>query len=262
MRSSSAGPKPAVRPARYATGLLREKSSHSAAIREAKSWKRSYSGCSMPSSRKPTDQPLKRRIPEKDERDSIFKFFRHEFALGPFPPLQKIRWKEFPQPAVPRNRPCCMRARYTPASIRIYIVFPDSGRPRFRPNLFGSATNLHYLCRMDSTKGYIHVYTGNGKGKTTAAFGLAVRALCAGKSVYIGQFVKSMRYNETKIGQLFDQVKIEQLGRGCFYRQGSRSDRYPDGTRRSDPLRRPAGERRIRRSHPRRTDHRPCISDC
>ena len=52
---------------------------------------------------------------------------------------------------------------------------------------------------MDSTKGYIHVYTGNGKGKTTAAFGLAVRALCAGKSVYIGQFVKSMRYNETKI---------------------------------------------------------------
>ena len=63
---------------------------------------------------------------------------------------------------------------------------------------------------MDSTKGYIHVYTGNGKGKTTAAFGLAVRALCAGKSVYIGQFVKSMRYNETKIGQLFDQVKIEQ----------------------------------------------------
>lgn len=37
MQSSSAGPKPAVRPARYATGLLREKSSHSAAIREAKS---------------------------------------------------------------------------------------------------------------------------------------------------------------------------------------------------------------------------------
>lgn len=64
--------------------------------------------------------------------------------------------------------------------------------------------------------GYIHVYTGNGKGKTTAAFGLAVRALCAGKSVYIAQFVKSMKYNETKIENLFDRVRIEQLGRGCF----------------------------------------------
>ena len=47
-------------------------------------------------------------------------------------------------------------------------------------------------------KGYIHVYTGNGKGKTTAAFGLAIRVLCAGGSVFIGQFVKNMKYNETK----------------------------------------------------------------
>ena len=48
-------------------------------------------------------------------------------------------------------------------------------------------------------RGYIHIYTGNGKGKTTAAFGLAVRALCAGKKVYVGQFVKSMKYHETRI---------------------------------------------------------------
>lgn len=41
-------------------------------------------------------------------------------------------------------------------------------------------------------KGYIHVYTGNGKGKTTAAFGLAIRVLCAGGSVFIGQFVKNI----------------------------------------------------------------------
>lgn len=72
-------------------------------------------------------------------------------------------------------------------------------------------------------QGYIQVYTGDGKGKTTAAFGLAVRALCAGKSVYVGQFVKSMKYHETRIEELFSMagesfgcIRIEQLGRGCF----------------------------------------------
>ena len=65
-------------------------------------------------------------------------------------------------------------------------------------------------------RGYLHVYTGDGKGKTTAAFGLAVRALCAGRRVYIGQFVKSMQYSETKIGEFFPGLRIEQLGRGCF----------------------------------------------
>lgn len=65
-------------------------------------------------------------------------------------------------------------------------------------------------------KGYIHVYTGNGKGKTTAAFGLAVRSLCAGYKVYIGQFVKSMKYNETNLTEHFPNLCIEQLGRGCY----------------------------------------------
>jgi cob(I)alamin adenosyltransferase len=63
--------------------------------------------------------------------------------------------------------------------------------------------------------GYIHVYTGNGKGKTTAAFGVALRAAMAGMNVYIGQFVKSMAYNETKIAALTDRITIEQLGLGC-----------------------------------------------
>lgn len=72
-------------------------------------------------------------------------------------------------------------------------------------------------------KGYVHVYTGNGKGKTTAAFGLALRALCSGQNVAVGQFVKSMKYNETKAESLFDgsnpdfgRLHIEQFGRGCF----------------------------------------------
>ena len=72
-------------------------------------------------------------------------------------------------------------------------------------------------------EGYVHLYTGNGKGKTTAAFGLALRALCAGKSVYVGQFVKSMKYNETAAEKVFGALEVEQFGSGCFI------DRNPDG---------------------------------
>ncbi len=64
--------------------------------------------------------------------------------------------------------------------------------------------------------GYIHIYTGNGKGKSTAAFGLALRAVMSGKKVYVGQFVKDMKYNETKIADILDNITIEQLGGGCF----------------------------------------------
>ena len=65
-------------------------------------------------------------------------------------------------------------------------------------------------------KGYLHVYTGDGKGKTTAAFGVALRAAMAGKRVFVGQFVKSMRYHETKVESLLPQIHTEQFGRGCF----------------------------------------------
>lgn len=66
------------------------------------------------------------------------------------------------------------------------------------------------------TIGYVQVYTGNGKGKTTAAFGLALRAACAGKTVYIGQFVKDAQYSETRVVDYMAGIAIEQLGKGCF----------------------------------------------
>lgn len=65
-------------------------------------------------------------------------------------------------------------------------------------------------------KGYVHVYTGNGKGKTTAALGLALRSICAGKKVFILQFLKGMPYSELKAQTMLDNLTIEQFGGKCF----------------------------------------------
>ena len=66
--------------------------------------------------------------------------------------------------------------------------------------------------------GQTHIYTGDGKGKTTAAMGLALRALGAGKTVYIGQFIKDMEYHEIDVLRKIGGVTIELYGSGdgCF----------------------------------------------
>ncbi len=66
-------------------------------------------------------------------------------------------------------------------------------------------------------KGYIQIYTGDGKGKTTAAIGQALRAAGAGLKVFIGQFIKSSFYSElNSLKKLSDLITIKQYGRGCF----------------------------------------------
>ena len=62
----------------------------------------------------------------------------------------------------------------------------------------------------------IQVYTGNGKGKTTAAMGLALRAAGAGLNVYIAQFAKCRWCSEHKALKKIKNIKLEQFGRGCF----------------------------------------------
>ena len=62
----------------------------------------------------------------------------------------------------------------------------------------------------------IQVYTGPGKGKTTAAFGLAIRAAAAGMKVYIAQFLKKGKYSELKVIRKIKGIKVEQFGTGCF----------------------------------------------
>lgn len=64
--------------------------------------------------------------------------------------------------------------------------------------------------------GFIHLYTGNGKGKTTAALGLALRAAGAGKSVFIAQFVKGMVYSEMHALKQIPEITLRQYGRDCF----------------------------------------------
>ncbi len=62
----------------------------------------------------------------------------------------------------------------------------------------------------------IQVYTGNGKGKTTAAMGLALRAAGAGFNVYIAQFAKGHLCSEHKALKKLKNIKVEQFGRDCF----------------------------------------------
>lgn len=65
-------------------------------------------------------------------------------------------------------------------------------------------------------KGYLQVYTGNGKGKTTAALGISLRAVCADKKVFFGQFIKGMDYSELRAVELLPNFTIQQFGRDCF----------------------------------------------
>ena len=68
-------------------------------------------------------------------------------------------------------------------------------------------------------KGYVQVYTGDGKGKTTAAIGLALRAAGAGLKVFIAQFVKSGKYSEIiALEQFTDAITCKQYGSGCWLR--------------------------------------------
>ncbi len=63
----------------------------------------------------------------------------------------------------------------------------------------------------------LQVYTGNGKGKTTAAIGLAIRALGAGKRVYLMQFMKSMAYSEQEVLLGFaPKLLLETTGKPFF----------------------------------------------
>jgi cob(I)alamin adenosyltransferase len=72
-------------------------------------------------------------------------------------------------------------------------------------------------------KGCIQVYTGNGKGKTTAALGLALRAAGAGLKVFIAQFIKKKRCSEHDIirSRLSDLITVKQFGKGLILKRST-----------------------------------------
>jgi cob(I)alamin adenosyltransferase len=70
-------------------------------------------------------------------------------------------------------------------------------------------------------RGYIQVYTGNGKGKTTAALGMALRAAGRGMKTYVAQFLKKGEYGELLAVKRYlpELIAIEQFGLPEFHHQ-------------------------------------------
>jgi cob(I)alamin adenosyltransferase len=69
---------------------------------------------------------------------------------------------------------------------------------------------------MTLEKGYIHIYTGPGKGKTTSALGLGLRAAGAGYKVYMIQFMKGRKYSELDSLEHIPNFSYVQFGRDEF----------------------------------------------
>ena len=77
---------------------------------------------------------------------------------------------------------------------------------------------------MKLEKGLVQVYTGNGKGKSSASFGLALRAVGRGLKVYIVQFIKGgFDYGELYVVDKLPGLTLRAFGRGRFV-----SEKKPD----------------------------------
>ena len=68
----------------------------------------------------------------------------------------------------------------------------------------------------NNKKGYVQVYTGNGKGKTTAALGITMRASGAGMKIAFIQFMKALGYSEQKVLPTLPGVTWKTLGKPFF----------------------------------------------
>ncbi|MGB9812722.1 MAG: cob(I)yrinic acid a,c-diamide adenosyltransferase [Thermovenabulum sp.] len=71
-------------------------------------------------------------------------------------------------------------------------------------------------------KGLVLLYTGNGKGKTTAALGLALRAAGHGQKIFMIQFMKgNPKYGEIQASKYIPNFTVVQKGRDAFVKKGN-----------------------------------------
>jgi cob(I)alamin adenosyltransferase len=73
------------------------------------------------------------------------------------------------------------------------------------------------MVREKLTSGLVQIYTGNGKGKTSAAFGQSLRAIGRGLKVYVIQFIKGgFDYGELYIVEKLPNLELRAFGHGKF----------------------------------------------
>jgi len=79
--------------------------------------------------------------------------------------------------------------------------------------------------------GMIHVYIGDGKGKTTAAMGLGIRAAGSGSKVHLTQFLKDGNSNELKCLRLLENFSLSDAPKSlpfCFQMTDDEKKRYKE----------------------------------
>ena len=86
---------------------------------------------------------------------------------------------------------------------------------------------------MFGEKGLVHIYTGNGKGKTTSSLGLAMRALGHGANVTVIQFMKGWKeYGELITASKLEGLEMVQTGRADYvYRGNEQPEDYDEAER-------------------------------
>jgi len=100
---------------------------------------------------------------------------------------------------------------------QIISVQAQSNEPRTEPK--GTVSGFNPSAVKPQRRGLVHVYTGDGKGKTTAAIGLALRAAGQNIKVYIIQFMKGGHYTGELLATeqfLQGRITFRQFGRGCI----------------------------------------------